>query len=157
MKNKTVRKRIFWSNTMMVVVTLLLIFGAYIPVITAVRGFLGLDFSYVPCLMFFGCGILAGAASVVKGIKVCLDKFRTQSVYMILGMMIGSFYAIILGPTTLEVPKPAMTLSTFQIPSFLVGIALVIGMQLIKERGEGQAKDPEQIHKKKADSNHVAK
>ena len=33
--------------------TLLLIFGAYIPVITAVRGLLGMDFSYLPLLMFF--------------------------------------------------------------------------------------------------------
>mgnify|MGYP005749390945 FL=1 len=33
--------------------TLLLIFGAYIPVISAVKGFLSMDFSYVPCLMFF--------------------------------------------------------------------------------------------------------
>ena len=33
--------------------TLLLIFGAYIPVISAVRGIMGLDFSYLPCLMFF--------------------------------------------------------------------------------------------------------
>lgn len=40
--------------------TLLLIFGAYIPVIMAVKGVLSLDFSYIPCLTFFGCGILAG-------------------------------------------------------------------------------------------------
>ena len=38
--------------------TLLLIFGAYIPVITAVKGILSLDFSYVPCMLFFGCGVL---------------------------------------------------------------------------------------------------
>lgn len=69
--------------------TLLLIFGAYIPVISAVRGFLGLDFSYIPGLMFFGFGVLTGAATVVKGIKVCLEKFRPQAVYAILGMMLG--------------------------------------------------------------------
>lgn len=90
--------------------TLLLIFGAYIPVITAVKGFLSLDFSYLPCLMFFGCGVLTGAMTVVKAIKLCLEKFRTQTIYMILGMMLGSFYAIIQGPTTLEIPKAAMNL-----------------------------------------------
>lgn len=74
--------------------TLLLIFGAYIPVITAVRGLLGMDFSYLPLLIFFGLGVLTGAVTVVKGIQFCLEKFRTQSVYAILGMMIGSFYAI---------------------------------------------------------------
>lgn len=114
--------------------TLLLIFGAYIPVINAVRGFLGLDFSYVPALMFFGFGVLAGAVTVVKGIKVCLDRFRPQMVYMILGMMIGSFYAIVQGPTTLDVPKAAMNLGSFQITACLVGILLVFGMQFIKER-----------------------
>ena len=116
--------------------TLLLIFGAYIPVITAVRGFLGLDFSYVPCLMFFGFGVLTGAVTVVKGIKVCLEKFRPQAVYTILGMMIGSFYAIVQGPTTLEVPKAAMNLSSFQPIACLIGLGLVLWMQMVKERGE---------------------
>ena len=116
--------------------TLLLIFGAYIPVITAVRGFLGLDFSYLPCLMFFGFGVLAGAVTVVKGIKICLEKYRTQSVYASLGMMIGSFYAIIQGPTTLDVPKAAMSLSSFRPVACIIGLALVFGMQMIKERSE---------------------
>lgn len=114
--------------------TLLLIFGAYIPVINAVRGFLGLDFSYIPALMFFGVGVLAGAVSVVRGIKVCLDRFRPQMVYMILGMMIGSFYAIVQGPATLDTPKAAMNLGNFQVTACLVGILLVFGMQLIKEK-----------------------
>lgn len=116
--------------------TLLLIFGAYIPVISAVRGLMGLDFSYLPCLMFFGAGVLAGAVTVVKAIKVCMERFRPQAVYMILGMMLGSFYAIIQGPTTLEIPKAAMNLGNFQIIPCLVGVALVAGMQMIKERSE---------------------
>ena len=40
--------------------TLLLIFGAYLPVISAVRGVLGMDLSYVPGLAFFGVGVLTG-------------------------------------------------------------------------------------------------
>lgn len=116
--------------------TLLLIFGAYIPVISAVRGFLGLDFSYAPCLMFFGIGVVTGAVVVVKGIKVCLEKFRPQMVYMILGMMLGSFYAIVQGPTTLEIPKAAMNIDNFQILACLVGVALVVGLQLVKEKSE---------------------
>ena len=116
--------------------TLLLIFGAYIPVITAVKGFLSLDLSYLPCLMFFGCGVLAGAMTVVKVIKDCLEKFRPQTIYMILGMMVGSFYAIIQGPTTLELPKEAMNLGNFQVLPCLIGVVLVAGMQMIKERSE---------------------
>ena len=115
--------------------TLLLVFGAYIPVITAVRGVLSFDLAYVPCLIFFGCGILTGAVTVVKIIKVCLEKFRTQTVYAIIGMMIGSFYAIVMGPTTLETPREAMTLGTFSVIAAIIGVVLVLGMQLIKEKG----------------------
>lgn len=115
--------------------TILLIFGAYIPVITAVKGVLSLKFTYVPCLIFFGCGVLTGAVTVVKIIKVCLEKFRTQTVYMILGMMIGSFYAIVMGPTTLETPQAAMTLESFHIIAAIIGLLLVLGMQLAKEKG----------------------
>ena len=111
--------------------TLLLIFGVYLPVISAIRGFLGLDFSYLPSLIFFGLGVLTGAASVVKGIRFCLEKFRPQAVYMILGMMLGSFYAILQGPTTLAVPQAAMRLGSFQWLACLVGVALVAGMQLL--------------------------
>ena len=114
--------------------TLLLIFGAYIPVITAVRGLLGLNLSYLPLLVFFGLGVLTGAVTVVKGIQICLEKFRTQSVYAILGMMIGSFYAIMQGPATLKVPKPAMGIGNFQILAAIVGLGLVLGMQIMKER-----------------------
>lgn len=55
---------------------------------------------------------------------------------MILGMMLGSFYAIVQGPTTLEIPKAAMNIENFQILACLAGVALVAGIQLIKERSE---------------------
>lgn len=110
--------------------TLLLIFGAYIPVITAVKGVLSLEFSYIPCLIFFGCGVLTGAVTVVKAIKVCLEKFRPQTIYMILGMMIGSFYAIVMGPTTLEMPKEALGFGNFNMIAAAAGVTLVLGMQM---------------------------
>lgn len=111
--------------------TLLLVFGVYMPVISAVRGLLGLDFSYIPALIFLGAGILAGIVSVVKGIQICLKKFRSQSVYMILGMMLGSFYAIMQGPTTLAVPQAAMSFGSIHIPALCIGIFLVAGMQIL--------------------------
>ncbi len=114
--------------------TLLLIFGAYIPVINAVKSVLGLEFSYIPCLIFFGCGILTGAVTVVKIIRISLEQYRSQTVYFILGMMVGSFYAIVMGPTTLKVPQAALGFGTFHILAALTGVALVLGMQMIKER-----------------------
>lgn len=116
--------------------TLLLIFGAYMPVITAVKGVLSLEFSYLPCLIFFGCGVLTGAVTVVRAIKACLEKFRPQTIYMILGMMIGSFYAIVMGPTTLETPQEALGFGNFRMLAAATGVALVLGMQMIKERSE---------------------
>jgi len=116
--------------------TLLLIFGAYMPVISAVRGILGLNLSYMPALIFFGCGVLTGAVTVVKGIEICLEKFKPQAVYMILGMMLGSFYAIIQGPTTLDVPQKAMTFGSFSIPACMIGVVLVIGLQVVSMKME---------------------
>lgn len=114
--------------------TLLLIFGAYIPVMMAVKGVLSLDFSCLPSLMFFGSGVLAGAATVVKAIKACLEKFRPQTVYLILGMMIGSLYAIGMGPTTLETPRDPLNAGNFSPIPAVIGALLVFGMQIIKER-----------------------
>lgn len=105
--------------------TLLLIFGAYIPVITAIKGVLSLNLSYVPNLLFFGSGVLVGAATVVKVIRICLEKFRPQTIYMILGMMIGSFYAIVMGPTTLDIPKEPLGMNNFQMIACIVGLGLV--------------------------------
>lgn len=116
--------------------TLLLIFGAYIPVITAIKGVLSLDFSYIPCLVFFGLGIFAGAATVVKVIRICLERFRSQTIYMILGMMIGSVYAIVMGPTTLETPQAALSLGDFHVVSAALGLALVVGMDFFRRRAE---------------------
>lgn len=117
--------------------TLLLIFGAYIPVISAVRAVLSLELSYIPNLVFFGLGIIAGACTVVKIIKIALEKFRTQTLYLILGMMIGSFYAIIQGPTTLEEPQAPLAFSSFNWIACIAGLALVLGMQYVKEKGFG--------------------
>lgn len=114
--------------------TLLLVFGAYMPVITAVKEVLSLNFSYISCLSFFVCGMIGGALTVVKAIKICLERFRPQTVYLSLGMMIGSLYAVGMGPTTLEVPQKAMNMENFHIISAIVGVILVFGMKKLKER-----------------------
>ena len=55
-----------------------------------------------------------------------------QTLYVIIGMMIGSLYAIIVGPTTLKVPKEAMNFHNFSIIYFLIGILIVFGLQKMK-------------------------
>lgn len=116
--------------------TLLLVFGVYMPIMAAIKEILHFNLAYFPALFVFGLGIIFGALTVVKVIKVCLDKFRTQTVYMILGMMLGSFYAIVMGPTTLKNAMPAMRFDTFHIIACIAGLALVLGMQFVKSKGE---------------------
>lgn len=114
--------------------TLLLIFGLYLPVISGIKELLHMNFSAFPALCIFGVGVIAGALSVVKGLKVCLDKHRSKTMYTILGLMVGSLYAIVMGPTTLKTPEPALSVSTFSIIAFIIGIVIVAGLQFMGSR-----------------------
>lgn len=127
--------------------TLLLIFGLYTGIISAIKEVLTFNFSYLPILIIFGLGVLTGIASTIKVIKFVLKKYRSQTVYLILGLMIGSIYAIFMGPTTLEVAKPAMNLSNFSFIFFIIGGALIVGLERLKVVFEG--KETKNISNKK--------
>ncbi len=113
--------------------TLLLIFGLYMPIMTAVKKVLSFNFSYALPLLIFIAGILVGIVTFVRLIKKALIKYRSQTIYTIIGMMLGSLYAIVQGPTTLKVPQPAMTFSTFSIVWFIIGAVIIFGLQLFKK------------------------
>ena len=112
--------------------TLLLIMGLYLPVITAIKEILHLNFKSFPTVFIFGCGVLVGAFSVVKLIRKALENFRAQTIYAIIGLMLGSIYAVIMGPTTLETPQAAMNLHSFSIFFFIIGGVVILGMQKLK-------------------------
>lgn len=112
--------------------TLLLIMGLYLPIITAIKEFLHLDFAAFPVVFIFGCGVLVGIFSVVKIIRKALEKFRAQTIYLIIGLMLGSIYAVIMGPTTLDTPQPAMGFGEFSILFFVIGGAVIFGLQKMK-------------------------
>lgn len=112
--------------------TMLLIFGLYVPIMSAIRGFLHLEFKYIPILIIFGLGILTGIFTSVKLLRTGLEKFRSQMVYLILGLVIGSMYAIVTGPSTLETPQPVMTFATFKVGYFIFGGVILLGLQLLK-------------------------
>ncbi len=112
--------------------TVLLIFGLYIPVITAVKDIITLDFKALPICIVFGLGVLFGIACFIGALKKALKKYRSQTIYLVLGLMLGSFYAIIQGPTSLDTPKPAMTLGSFSLLFALIGVAIVNGIQGLK-------------------------
>lgn len=115
--------------------TVLLIFGVYMPILNSVKELLHFNFSVLPAVIVFGVGILTGAVSSVKGIQVCLEKCRSQTVYMIIGMLIGSLYAIVTGPITLNETNQSLLPNHFSIIWFIIGIAVIAGIQLIKYMG----------------------
>ena len=112
--------------------TMLLIFGIYIPIMNNIKAFMHFDFSVIPSLVIFGLGIIAGLMAFAKVARKCLEKHRSQTVYAILGLMIGSIYSIIIGPATLETPQPAMNFSNFSIVFFIIGGAVIVGLELLK-------------------------
>ena len=113
--------------------TLLLIFGVDLPIITAIKDMLHLDFSSFWTVVIFGCGVLVGIFSVVKLIRRALEKYRAQTIYLIIGLMLGSIFAVVMGPTTLDTPQPAMGIHDFSILFFLIGGAVILGLQKMKD------------------------
>lgn len=116
--------------------TLLLIFGLYTKIVTAIKDILHFNFECLPAIIIFALGMIVGALSFIRLLKICLSKYRPQIIYLVFGLMLGSIYAIVQGPQTLDVPQPAMTLSTFSIPAFIVGGAIIVGLQLLKTKLE---------------------
>lgn len=57
-------------------------------------------------------------------------------VWLILGLMLGSLYAIVYGAVNLTVPLPPMSLVTFDAPAPLLGVAILLGLELLRGRME---------------------
>lgn len=129
--------------------TLLLIFGLYVPIMSAVRAVMGFNLSYLPVLLIFIAGVACGILLFIRLIRMCLTRFRSQSIYTVIGMMIGSLYSIIQGPLTLSIPQPAMSLETFSILFFIIGGVVVGGLQLLKTHLEDPSDAPEKTSESK--------
>lgn len=112
--------------------TILLIFGVYTGIIGAIKNIMTLQFEYLPILIIFTLGMLVGIKTTIKGIRYALKNHRAQAIYMVLGLMLGSFYAIFMGPSTLEVPKPPMAIETFNVWTFLLGAGLILGLDRLR-------------------------
>ena len=112
--------------------TLLLIFGLYLPIIGALKELMHMNFSYLPVVLIFILGVIAGIVLCVRLIRKALEKYRAQTVYCIIGLMLGSLYSIVIGTTTLDVPKDPMSFATFSILFFLIGGVVILGLQGLK-------------------------
>ena len=113
--------------------TILLIFGLYAPILNAVKQVLKLNFDYLAGILIFGCGVLIGILVTVRIVRYLLRNFRAQTIYCIIGLMIGSIYSVIMGPTSLEIPKPPMCIKTFSIIFFVIGCTLVPVLEKLKD------------------------
>ena len=116
--------------------SILLITGVYLPVIQAIRQFLHLDLRVVPGLMALGLGVIAGVALSIRAIRTALQKYRSAMIWFILGLMLGSLYAIAMGPSSLQVPQPPLDTATFRPLAFLLGAGLLVGLELFRRRME---------------------
>lgn len=119
--------------------TMLLIMGLYVPLISAVSAVIHLELAYVPMLVVFGLGMITGLVFIAKLLRYCLEKYRSQTIYLSIGLLIGSLYAIVLGATTLDVPRPPMSFETFSILFFLLGAGILALLQYLKKRAEKKA------------------
>lgn len=121
--------------------TLLIIFGLYVPIITALKNVLKFDFSGLLICMVFGFGILFGLKYTTAIISKVLSKFRAPLIYLIIGFMLGSLYAIVIGPTTLvdEVTNQSLNLEalsfkTFSFFSFVAGVLIISLLDFVRIR-----------------------
>lgn len=113
--------------------TLLLIFGVYMSIMTGIKEILHFNFAYFPALVVFGIGVISGIFLIIRLLKNALKKFRSQMIYLIIGLMLGSIYAIIMGPTTLEVAQDPMNIKTFSIVAFIIGGLVIFGLEKLKD------------------------
>ncbi len=112
--------------------TLLLVFGLYIPIMNAVKEVIHLNFSSLPILIVFALGVISGIVFFTKLLRIGLKKQRSKIVYFIIGMMIGSIYSILMGPTTLDNPLPMVTFKTFDILFFILGAIIIYCLEFLK-------------------------
>ena len=113
--------------------TILLIFGLYTPILNGIKEVLKLNLEYLPGIIIFGLGIIVGVFVTVRSVRSLLRRYRSQTIYCIIGLMIGSIYAVVMGPKSLEIPQDPMSITTFSIVFFVIGCTLVPALEKLKD------------------------
>lgn len=103
-------------------IIILLIFGLYSLIINAIKQVLRLNLNYLLAIIIFGVGGLVGVLVTMRTVRYLLRKFRASTIYFIIGLMVESIYAVIMGTTSLEISRPQMNASTFNVAFFLIGV-----------------------------------
>jgi putative membrane protein len=115
--------------------TLLLIFGVYAPMVLSVHELMNANFAVLPGLLVLVVGIVFGLTCAIKVVRALLQKHRSAMIYLILGLVMGSTFAIVMGPTTMATPAPPLSVENFNIIAFAVGAGLVVGLEAIAHNG----------------------
>ena len=108
--------------------TILLIMGLYGTIINSIKEVLHFNMAYVPIMFIFGIGVLLGAFVTIKGVRFTLTNYRSKTIYTIIGLMIGSIYAVIEGPKSLEIPKASLSLGSFSFLYFILGGLIILAL-----------------------------
>lgn len=122
--------------------SVLLIAGVYLPTIQAVHSLMGLQLNVLPGLCALGFGVLAGVGCSIHAIRAALQNHRSQMVWLVLGLMLGSLFAIANGPASLDTPLPPLDFTTFQPVAFVLGVGLLLALEAVKhamEKKEAEA------------------
>ena len=114
--------------------TILLIAGVYLQAIQALRSLFDLDLSVLPGLCALALGFAAGVGLSIRAIRAALRKYRSQMVWLILGLMAGSLYAIAMGPAGLDTPLPPVGVRNFSVPGFLLGVLILLGLDALRRK-----------------------
>lgn len=113
--------------------SLLLIMGVYLPTVNAVHSLLHLNLAVLPGLCVLALGVLAGAALSVRALRAALRKQRSRMLWLILGLILGSFASIAAGPTTLDTPRLPLGPDNFNVFGCLLGVAILLGLEGLKK------------------------
>lgn len=113
--------------------SILLIAGVYIPVVEAFGEVMRFNFNKLMPLIVMTLGVLFGIFMSIKIIRQRMRNNRGKMMYLILGMIIGSLYAIVMGPTTFG-GSPPLNLYNFSIPGFILGIFILFILEFVRIR-----------------------
>ena len=152
----TIQERLKRSNMMMLVVPVLVV--GVLLVVALVTLLLMLELVYLPRLGLnlrdlhdMGEGV-EPAFTGLKGfillyaagfVVMLLSSLFEQNIYfmssLILGLMVGSLYAIANGPASLDVSLPPLSLATVRLPAVAIGVVILLALEGLKKSMEKAA------------------
>ncbi len=117
--------------------TILLIFGIYQLVLTNIKTLItDFNFQSFGFLLVFGLGVLFGAFFISKIISNAFKNHRSKVLYFIMGLLIGSIYAIYNSAPLIEGVDgnnfAPFTLDNLNIIALILGIFAIIGIEIVK-------------------------